>query len=130
MNEQVILEEGKVLEYNERAYQDTLQLLERVKPFNPEEEKQRIELLGSNPKEALKMVHMYKGNTYWLEITVQDSYMSSLIYAWMFNKSNNSQGRGLHAFGCSLDAIHYQKPSGFTEEQKDLIRKLYEAAFK
>ena len=130
MNEQIILTDKKVLEFNERAYQDTLQLLESAKnPFNYEELKARLDLLGESYENSLCMTHLDKGRTCWLQITVKDSYMSRLIYAWMFSKSNQSGQSGLQAFGCSLDALHYEKPSGFTEEQKDLIKKLYEAAF-
>ena len=46
---------------------------------------------------------------------------------WLYTESED--GDRLHALGCSVEEIMFYKPSGYSDDEKQAIRKLYEAAF-
>ena len=128
MEKKIILSENKVLEHNEKSFNDTIQLFSRVKEDNIEN---TIRLTGENPhyKDVLTSQFFDKGRTIWLELKVEDSYLSGLIMSWMYSKSNHDEKSGLQAFGCTLQSIMFSKPSGYSDQEKEAIRMLYDAAF-
>jgi hypothetical protein len=78
---------------------------------------------------TLDMMHFDKGRTIWLELKIEDSFLSSLLYRWMFAKSKFDSGAGLHALGASIQSIMYQKPSGYPPEVKAAVSELYKNMF-
>lgn len=82
--EKIILSENKVLEHNEKAFNDTLQLFSNLKKDNIDIEIERVE---NDPKFKDILPNMYfdKGRTIWLELNVEDSYLSGLILSWMYS---------------------------------------------
>jgi len=128
MKKEIILSEKKVLEHNEKAFKDTLQLFSNLNEYNIEMDISRAE---NDPKykEILHNMHYDKGRTIWLELKVEDSYLSGLIMKWMFSRSSHDEKNGLQALGCTLQTIMFSKPSGYSNEQKEAIRMLYNAAF-
>ena len=117
MENKIKISENKILEHNEKALSDTEQLIDTLVQFND--------------KDAVVDERLYfdKGRTIWLEMKVEDSFLSQHILSWMFSKSKCDGSEGLQAFGCSLKSIMFSKPSGYSEDEKYAIKKLYEAAF-
>ena len=128
MEKKIILSENKVLEHNEKAYEDTLQLFSKVDKDGIDKEISRVEN-NQGYKEILPNMCFDKGRTIWLELKVEDSYLSGLILSWMFSTSNYDEKVGLQALGCRLQSIMYSKPSGYSDQEKEAIRMLYDAAF-
>jgi hypothetical protein len=128
MKKQIILSENKVLEHNEKAFKDTLQLFSNLNEDNIDKEISRAE---NDPKikDILPNMHFDKGRTIWLELKVEDSYLSGLILSWMYSNSNYDEKSGLQALGCTLQSIMFSKPSGYSDQEKEAIRMLYDAAF-
>ena len=128
MEKKIILSENKVLEHNEKAFKDTLQLFSNLNEDNIDKEIDRAE---NDPKfkEILPSIHFDKGRTIWLELKVEDSYLSGLILSWMYSKSTHDEKIGLQALGCTLQSIMFSKPSGYSDQEKEAIRMLYDAAF-
>ena len=128
MSDKFEISEKKVLEHNEKARQDTLTLFSMMKDGDVQNV---INTLEKEPfhKDLLSMCYLDKGRTIWLELKVEDSFLSGLIYSCMFSKSKHEGESGLHALGCSIKQIMYSKPSGYSEDEKQAIKKLYEAAF-
>lgn len=128
MDNKIILSENKILEHNEKCFKDTLQLFSNLNEDNIDKEIHRCE---NNPKlkEILPSMYLDKGRTIWVELKVEDSYLSGLILSWMYSKSNHDEKSGLQALGCSLKSIMFSKPSGYSDDVKYAIQKLYESAF-
>ena len=116
----------KKLEFNEECFTDTLQLLKTVE--NSAKHKEYIKRLEENPEEYkyVENLHFSKGRTIWLELEIEDSYLSSSLFSWMYTKSDYSNLNGLKVFGCKLQSIMFNKPSDYTEEEKSAIKVLYE----
>ena len=128
MNKQIILSPEKILEHNEKAFNDTIQLISKIEKTSIDKE---IKLVENDPKikEIIPNMFFDKGRTIWLELKVEDSYLSGLIMSWLYSKSEHDGGSDLHALGCSLKSVMFSKPSGFTDSEKDAIKSLYESAF-
>ena len=94
MEKKIILSENKVLEHNEKAFKDTLQLFSNLNEDNIDKEIDRVE---NDPKfkDILPSMHFDKGRTIWLELKVEDSYLSGLILSWMYSKSTHDEKSGL-----------------------------------
>lgn len=76
-------------------------------------------------KETIDTLHLNKGKTIWVELKTEDSYLSKLIFAWMYTKSEFDGTTGLQALGFSMQKITFNKP-GLTEEMIENIKELYE----
>lgn len=128
MENRIILSENKVLEHNEKAFKDTLQLFSNL---NEDDINKLIIKLENDSKfkDILPNMYIEKGKTIWLELKVEDSYLSGLIFSWMYSKSNYDNKNGLQALGCNLESIMFSKPSGYSDQEKEAIRMLYDAAF-
>lgn len=128
MEKKIILSENKVLEHNEKAFKDTLQLFSNLNEYNIDKEIDRAE---NDPKfkDILPNMHFDKGRTIWLELKVEDSYLSGLILSWRYSKSTHDEKSGLQALGCTLQSIMFSKPSGYSDQEKEAIRALYDASF-
>lgn len=123
------IQENRILEYNEKAHKDTEQLLSEI---GEEKFNNSIESYSKNTKEELERIGMtypFKGKKLWLEVDVEDSYCAGALYGWLLSKSNYDNTSGLLVFGCSLNSISWEKPSGYTEEEKYAVRTLYEKMF-
>jgi hypothetical protein len=128
MENKVVISENKILEHNEKCFSDTQQLFSNLNENNINKTIERIENDDSY-KNILPNMYFDKGRTIWLELKVEDSLLSGLIYNWMFSSSNFDNTSGLQAFGCKLESIMYSKPSGYSVNEKYAIKQLYEAAF-
>lgn len=128
MENKIILSENKILEHNEHAFKDTVQLFSKLNKDNIDKEIIRFK---NDPyfKDILPNIHFDKGRTIWLELKVEDSYLSGLIYSWMCSKSNYNEEIGLQALGCKLESIMFVKPTGYSDQEKEAIKMLYNAAF-
>jgi len=128
MEDKIFVSDNKILEHNEKAFYDTIQLFEKV---NSDSIHHDVLLVKDNPNmlSVLPSLYLDKGRTIWIELKVEDSYMSGMIMRWLFSKSNFDNRNGLHALGCSMQQIMYEKPSGYSQDEKQAILKLYEAAF-
>lgn len=127
MGKKVVLTVDKVLEFNEKANADTLQLLSKLTKENTEKFLERVE--GDMDNSGIyDSCYFDKGRTLWLELRVEDSLLSGLLYNWLFQASK-TDAKPLHALGCSLQQIMFQKPSGYSDDVKSAIKNLYEAAF-
>ncbi len=128
MENKLFLSEEKVLEHNEKCFKDTMQLFENV---NKDAIENLIKRIGNDPefKSMCSNVHFYKGRTIWLELKVEDSYLSGLISSWMYSESNHDGKSGLQALGCTLQSILFSKPIGYTDDVKQAIKKLHDDAF-
>jgi hypothetical protein len=131
-DKKIVLSDDKVLEDNEKARLDTEQLLseyrtaeglqnmwDRLTNMEDPEEIKRA-------KEAFSSMAFNKGRKLWIEVTVEDSYISGVLYSWLFVKSKFDK-KPLHALGCSVDSIHFS-PVGFTDEEKRALEILYKKA--
>jgi HD-GYP domain-containing protein (c-di-GMP phosphodiesterase class II) len=127
MDKKIYLSDNKVLEHNKKAFFDTVQLFSNVKEDNIDKEIEKIEN-NDEYKDTLSLLHFDKGRTIWVELKIEDSYLSSMIYAWMYSKSKFDETE-LHSLGCSIKTIMFSKPSGYSDDEKEAIKKLYEAAF-
>jgi hypothetical protein len=128
-NKKLYIQEGRILEYNEKAHKDTEQLLSE---FTEDRFNKCIDNYSINSKEELERIGMifpFKGNKLWLEVDVEDSYSASALYSWLLSRSNHDNTSGLLVFGCRLNLISWEKPSGYTEEEKNAVRTLYEKMF-
>lgn len=128
MKDKIILSDRKILEHNEKAFADTVQLFSKVKADSLHND---ILLIEKQPDvlDVLSSLYLDKGRTIWVELNVEDSYLSGLIMSWLFSKSEFDNKSGLHALGCSVQSIMYEKPSGYSDDEKMAIAKLYESAF-
>lgn len=118
------LSENKVLEENEKAQKDTQQLLSSLGDVQGV-----IELIRENEqaKGAFNSMHLSKGKKIWLELEVEDSWMSGMILSWLYQSSEHD-GQPLHALGCSIKTIYFQKP-GFSDTERGAIQQLYKTVF-
>lgn len=127
MENQIIFSDKKVIEHNEKAFNDTLQLFSTV---NAESVQKFIERC-INDKESsnvLETTVFDKGRTLWVELEVEDSFLSGLLLSWLYSKSKHDN-QNLNALGCSMKQIMFSKPSGYSDEEKSAIRQLYNSAF-
>lgn len=126
MENKLEISENKVLEYNEKAFKDTEQLFLGA---NKDDLDKMIKLSKENNdyKERINSLHFEKGRTIWLELKVEDSFLSGLLISWLYAKSKYDSGN-LHALGCELRSIMYSKPSGYTPEEIAAITLLYNKA--
>lgn len=127
MDKKIYLSDNKILEHDKKSFFDTVQLFSNVKEDNIDKEIERIEN-NDEYKDNLSLLHFDKGRTIWVELNIEDSYLSSMIYAWMYSKSKFDETE-LHSLGCSIKTIMFSKPSGYSDDEKEAIKKLYEAAF-
>lgn len=110
---------GKVLEVNKKAIEDSINFFEGVSEAGVKESLENLSKINQEDLDNMSMIYFTRGKKLWLEVTVEDSYMSSLLFKWLHNQSRP------HLMGCSLDSIHFSMPSEFTEEEKRAIRELY-----
>jgi len=109
MENKIFLSESKILEHNEKAFKDTKQLLSKIKEDDIVRD---IELCNIN-KDYIDIqpnMHFDKGRTIWLELEVNDSYLSGNVLSWMYSKSDFDNTDGLNVFGCKLNSIMFSKP--------------------
>lgn len=128
MENKIFLSENKVLEHNEKAFKDTIQLFSNLNVDNIDKDIDRAEN-DTFFKDILPNMHFDKGRTIWLELKVEDSYLSGLIMTWMYSRSNHDNKSGLQALGCTLNSIMFSKPSGYSDQEKEAIKMLYDSAF-
>ena len=127
MEDKIIFSEKRVVEYNEKAFNDTVQLLSSVN----KESLQNFIKRCKNDKESsnvLETTVFDTGRPLWIELKVEDSFLSGLLFSWLFAKSK-MDGQDLHALGCSMKQIMFSKPSGYSDEEKLAIQQLYNSAF-
>ena len=116
---------GRVIKYDKKSVEDMKQLLEQLnedifdKKFNDIITNQDDDTTLNN----VALTFFPEKRKIWLELDVEDSYASGLLYSWLFGKSNFDGGQ-LRILGCSVNTLFYDKP-GFTQEQKDIIKQLY-----
>ena len=127
MENQFIFSEKKVIRQNEKALNDTIQLFSTV---NKESVSNFIERCNSDKVSAqvLETTVFDKGRTLWIELKVEDSFLSGLLLSWLYSKSKQDN-QELHALGCSMKQIMFSKPSGYSDEEKSAIQTLYNSAF-
>jgi hypothetical protein len=113
----------KILEFDEKSYSDMNQI---IKKYNEDSFNKDFERYNKDKTEIehVKILYPDKGKKLWLEIDVEDSYSASMLYSWLFDNSkfDNSE---LRIFGSKLRSISYEKPSGYTREEKNAIIDLY-----
>ncbi len=127
MENQIIFSEKKVIEHSEKAFNDTIQLFSAVTKDSVQNFIDRCE----NDKESsniLETTVFDKGRTLWIELKVEDSFLSGLLLSWLYSKSK-TDNQDLHALGCSMKQIMFSKPSGYSDEEKAAIQTLYNSAF-
>ena len=107
MGNQIILSDKKVIEHNEKAFNDTLQLFSTV---NTESVQGFIERCKADKESSniLKTSVFDKGRTLWVELEVEDSFLSGLLLSWLYSKSKQDN-QNLHALGCSMKQIMFSK---------------------
>lgn len=117
------INDKKILEYDEKSYLDMNQI---IKDYNEESFNKDFERYNNDPTEIKHVGLLYpdKGKKLWLEIEVEDSYSASMLYSWLFRKSEHDNNN-LRIFGSKLNSINFEKPSGYTPEEKHAIRELY-----
>lgn len=128
MGKEIKLSEEKVLTYSEKSYADTKRVLEDI---SLEHFLQLHENCKNYDQESLDRISISfpkVGSDLWLHVKVEDSFAAGAIYRWLFGKSYIDD-KPNHVFGLSLHEIMYSKPSGYTEEEKEAIKRLYELAF-
>ena len=127
MENQIIFSDKKVIGYNEKAFNDTIQLFSTV---NQESIQNFIERCKADKESSniLELSVFDKGRTLWVELEVEDSFLSGLLLSWLYSKSKQDN-QNLHALGCSMKQIMFSKPSGYSDEEKYAIQQLYNSAF-
>jgi hypothetical protein len=120
---------GKFIEFNEKAFADTKQIIDNVNTDRFNNFIKNCHKLDKNSLDAMSRSFPEKGKKLYLEVIVEDSYMGSVLYDWMYSESNFDKSKGLLFFGLNLDAIHFSMPSGYTEEEKYIIKRLYHKIF-
>lgn len=130
MSKQIKLGEVKVLEIDPITLEDTKYFFDKFLNGYTEEglgilEKRINE--SERDRDLLETQFYNKGKRLWLEIDVVDSYASSGLISWLFSQSAaNGNKSGLRLFGCTLNSISWEKPSDYTPEEKEAIKRLYE----
>jgi hypothetical protein len=119
----------KVIEFNEKAFTDTRQIIDKVNKDRFITFVNNCHKLDKNSLDAMSRTFPEKGQKLYLEVKVEDTYMASVIYDWMYSESKLDKSKGLLFFGLNLDAIHFSMPSGYTEEEKYVIKRLYHKVF-
>lgn len=127
MKKTIELTEDKILEFSQKSYSDTLNIAEELSEDGFNNICERFKNIGQDDKNLLATSYFNKGRKLYLEITVQDTYASGALFAWLFGKSE-FDNRQNHFIGCSLSRIHFSMPSGYSDSVKDAIIKLYEDA--
>lgn len=112
---------GKILKFNPKAMQDTMDLFKKS-VTSVEDYNEILKKLGENPDfaEAYAMGTYREGKTLWLEVKVTDSFMAGMLHAWMFGKSE-FDGSRIEAMGCTLDTLYFSRPTDFTEEERKMM---------
>lgn len=124
----IIISDKKILEYNGKAMADTQQLLAGSTPENFYKTCEAHKQLGKEYEKALNSLCYDKGRIIWVQLKVEDSFLSGMLSDWLFTKSI-IDGQPMHALGCSIQEIMFQKPTGYTDMEKQAIKSLYENAF-
>jgi hypothetical protein len=125
IEKKVTISEDKIIEYNEKAFADTRQLFESISEERLEKFMDNCNQLPDNDLSFMKSAFPSKGKRLYLEVVVEDTYLGSKVFDWLYSKSNFDNSNGLSVFGLKLDAIHHSMPNGYTEEEKYLIKELY-----
>lgn len=128
MGKEIKLTEEKVLTYNEKSYADTKLVLEGISEDHFNRLHENCKNYDRKSLDSLSMSFHKKGLDLWLHVKVEDSFAASSIYRWIFGKSDVDGGAN-HVLGLSLHEVMYSKPSGYTEQEKEAIKRLYELAF-
>lgn len=124
----IIISDKKVIEYNSKAMADTQQLLSAASSDNFYRTCDAHEKLGGDFDKALNSLCFDKGRVIWIQLEVEDSFLSSMLSDWLFTKSRHDD-KPMHALGCSVKEIMFSKPNGYSDMEKQAIKKLYDSAF-
>ncbi len=127
MEDKIVVTEKKVLEHNEKAFKDTQQLLQSVKEDSLRKAANAAKESGERYVQALDNLHFEKGRVVWVELKVEDSFLSGMLMRWMYSRSAYDS-KALHALGFSVSQIMFHKPNGYSPEEIQAIRMLYEKA--
>ena len=130
-NKKLYIKKDKILEYNEKSHKDTEQLFSKLhlgeENFNALIEK--YSTFSNEDLNSISNVYPNKGNTLWLEVNVEDSYNANALFSWLYSNSNFDNTNGLLVFGCRLKSIMFHKPSGYSQEEKEAVKMLYQKMF-
>jgi len=118
----------RLIEYNKKAIADNKQILEEISLDNLIKDIDVYNSSSKEGKEHLSNIYFEKGKKLYLEVQVNDSYTSSALMAWLYNKSKYDNNN-LSILGCNLLSIGFEKPSGYTAEEKHAVKMLYEKMF-
>ena len=124
-NNKIEITKDIILEFDEKSFSDINQI---IKNYNEDSFKQEIEKYSSYNKEDLErssMIYFKKGKKLWLELDIEDSYTSSMLMSWLYSKSKFDDTNGLRIFGSKLNTIFFEKPSGYSDDEKNAIKTLY-----
>lgn len=111
--------QGKVLEVNKKAIEDSINFFKELSEKSVNESLKNLSRLNHNELDYASINFFSKGKKLWLEVTVEDSYMSHFLFKWIYDQDRP------YLMGCSIDSIHFSMPSEFTEDEKMAIRELY-----
>lgn len=128
-NKKLEIGDGKILEYYEKGFSDTKQIFETINTDNYMNLINNYSKFSKEDLNRLSLTYPKKDNKLWLELKIEDSYLASNLYSWMYSNSKHDNSSGLSVFGCSLQSIMFQKPTGYTDEEKYAVKMLYEKMF-
>lgn len=125
---EITLENGKTLQHDEKSFSDTNQLVKDLESFSEFYERMKDDL-SEKTLGLVSNIFIKKGSIIHLELIVEDSFLSNMLYKWMYNDSNYDGKSGLRAFGCTLRKIEYTKDEDYEKDVKLLVKKLYDKVF-
>lgn len=128
MKKEIKLTEEKVLSYSEKSYSDTKRVLEDISEEHFLNLYKNCQNYDRDSLDHLSISFHNQGVSLWLHVKVEDSNAAGALYRWLFGKSDIDGGPN-HVLGLSLQEIMYQKPSGYSQEEKEAIKKIYKKAF-
>lgn len=126
--QQVKLTDDKILEIDPITKGDMEQFFERFRETYTEEGLVELgkRITTVEDAEIFANQHHIKGKRLWLEVDVVDINASAGLMSWLYSRSKTNNGTaGLRLFGCRLNSIHFEKPSDFTQDEKNAIIHLY-----
>lgn len=114
----------KELKFDQKSLLDLKQVTDK---FNQENFEKDL-VAYKKDYDKLSIIYPEKNKKLFLEIKIEDSYSASMVYEWLYGKSKYDN-KPLRLFGSSLEIIHFEKPSGFSDGEKYAIKTLYEKVF-
>lgn len=117
------------VEWSEKSYQDTRNFFESIQ--NPEDYDKWANIKDSKLLQAFSHCVFPVGKKLMLEVEVTNSFMSRMLFNWMYSTSKYSNDNNLinkqnEIMGVHFIVMHYSHLSGFNSEEESILKRAAE----